>query len=277
MADHPLIEDYLARLAGEVAARADADDVVAEARDHLYAAVGDRVAAGDRERDATRFALDRFGDPALVARSLRRPRHPAVPTTTSRSAGTAALLGAAAWIALAMLWWLTHLLDEGSWGTGAQVTFMFATTVLMASVVLTALALHGLQQRHGGKGLLGVMTLVACGLALVASFVSWFLPGWASLLALAPATGALPLLRPGLAPRGALVALGLGWGLGLGVFALFELQGVGSVDEWGNHPVASIVGIGVGAVITAAGLFGVGRWLTGEEPVIGPGAALPAR
>jgi hypothetical protein len=42
---------------------------------------------------------------------------------------------------------------------------------------------------------------------------------------------------------------------------------VGNRDQWGDYPLAVVFVIPIGVVIMAAGLAGMGRWLSSEEPV----------
>ena len=68
------------------------------------------------------------------------------------------------------------------------------------------------------------------------------------------------------APRLPMIGYGSGFLLGSVAFAVARLLEVGSIDEWGDYPLAYQIGGTVGFVIIAAGLFGIGLWLRSEEP-----------
>ena len=99
MAEPDLIEAYLIHLRGCLRFRRDADDVVAEAEDHVRESVERLCRSGADPITAQRITLERFGDPTVVARGLSVTAHGgiAMPTPFTRAAGTAALASALAW------------------------------------------------------------------------------------------------------------------------------------------------------------------------------------
>lgn len=271
MARHELIEGYLARLAEEVRWRDDADDVLAEARDHLSTAVERAVARGTDPEVAQREALAAFGDPPVVARALATTRRGvALPTSATRSAGRSALLGAAAWVLFPLAWWSGSALEDRGAAAG-PVAYWVGTGALAVAVVLTLIALDGLFVRHGGPGVAGWVARILAAVAVAATFLAWFIPGWGLLIGSAAAVTAIALWREHLAPRWGLAALGAGWLGGIATFAVLRVLEVGRVDEWGDYPAAVNGGLTVGCGLTAVGLLIVGRWLAGEAP-----AELPA-
>lgn len=94
-----MIDAYLTELWYSVDHLAEADDIAAEAADHLYTAVqrlmdeGAAAAAADAEAQV----LGRFGSAALVARVFAEEgeRGGAVSTSTTRHAGVAAIASVA--------------------------------------------------------------------------------------------------------------------------------------------------------------------------------------
>ena len=100
MAEPDLIEAYLIDLHRCLRFRHDADDVVAEAEDHVREAVERLCRSGADPIAAQRITLERFGDPVVVARALSVTAHGgiAMPTAFTRAAGTAALASALAWV-----------------------------------------------------------------------------------------------------------------------------------------------------------------------------------
>ena len=94
MADDGLIAAYLRELDFSVARLADADDIVAEAEDHLREAAERPRRRRHAAAEAEAEAVARFGSAELVARvcAIEAKRGAAVPTTRTRQAGLAAIL-----------------------------------------------------------------------------------------------------------------------------------------------------------------------------------------
>src|SRR5438093_1608263 len=122
MADDGLIAAYLRELRSSVARLADADDIVAEAEDHLLEAVERLTAAGRSSVEAEAEAIGRFGSAALVARIcvVQAKQGAAVPTTRTRQAGLAAVLAP---LLLAFGQWGNVRIDRGA-GHGVAVAML---------------------------------------------------------------------------------------------------------------------------------------------------------
>ena len=71
----------------------------------------------------------------------------------------------------------------------------------------------------------------------------------------------LALIRQGQAPRWATISFGFGMLTGIAIFFLLDLLKVGSIDSYGDYPVASNIGAAVMLTTSALGSIGVGRWL----------------
>ena len=276
MAGHDLIDTYLDALRRHLGEVTGADDLVAEAEDHLRCTADASCGAGAERHQAQVDALERFGRPELVAPLLARPRGgPAVPTASTRSAGTTALVAAAAWPTVVALWWAGGVLDANGhdWEGIPRILWMVGSTVLLLAAALTTAVAGGLSARHGRFGPIGIAGIVALGLGTVAGVLGWFVAGWGGLIALGAILVGSELLRRGLAPRSASLAFATSWALGIGVWLTLDAIGVGDPDEWGDHPVALTTGLAVGAGLMATGLAGLGTWLRSEEPLTQPHGA----
>lgn len=145
MAEPGLIAAYLTELRFSVSRLPDADDIVAEADDHLHT-VAERLVSttGCSPVDAEAQALARFGSASLVARLHveEAKRGGAVSTRTSRRAGVAAM---AAPVVFAVGQLGNETIDRGT-GHGVAVGLM------LVAVAAFAYGLWGLRARHGGLG-----------------------------------------------------------------------------------------------------------------------------
>jgi hypothetical protein len=144
VAESRLITAYVTELRYSVARLADADDIAAEAEDHLVASVEAAVARGLSRSDAEVESLARFGSAQLVARVFTEEakRGGAVSTRVTRQAGVAAML-------------VPLLLVVGEFGNQTidrGALHGAALAVLGAGLAALALALWGLRRRHGGLG-----------------------------------------------------------------------------------------------------------------------------
>jgi hypothetical protein len=61
----------------------------------------------------------------------------------------------------------------------------------------------------------------------------------------------------------------LAFPVGTALFLGLSYLQVGPVDEYGDYPVGFVAGIVVAAVLFAAALARLGRWLAREEPLDG--------
>ena len=279
MANYGLIDAYLQDLAAALRWHHDADDIVDETDDHLRCAVERRTGDGIDPEAAQREVLDDFGDPTVVARAFATTRSGrlAVPTRSTRDAGVLAYASAGLWVAVPAVWllggWLYDRLDDGTSaadevGSISQLLVLgvMAMTLLGAAATLLATTLI-LRERHGGFGLGGMIGIAATALGCLASLFGWFLIGWGSLLIVGTALVALDLWRRGIAPRRAVLATGAGFTIGGVAWGVLRISEVGGPDQHGDYLVANAAGLVIGSIIVAVGLFGIGRWLSNEEPV----------
>jgi len=142
VAEPGLIAAYLAELRYSLTRLPDADEIAAEAEDHLFSTADALVAAGRPRPQAETEALARFGSASLVARVFveESKRGGAVSTRLTRRAGAAAML-APLFVAVGQAGNLT--IDRGT-GHGAGVA------LIVAGFAAFAFALWGVRRRHGG-------------------------------------------------------------------------------------------------------------------------------
>jgi len=149
MADDGLIAAYLRELGYSVARLPDADDIVAEAEDHLYETAERLVGDGRSRAEAEATAVARFGSAELVARTCvtEAKRGAAVPTTRTRTAGLAALLTP---VLLVVGQYLNVNIpsDRGP-------VHGIGVALLVGTIPAFLYGLWGLRARHGGLGRLG--------------------------------------------------------------------------------------------------------------------------
>jgi hypothetical protein len=139
--------------------------------------------------------------------------------------------------------------------------------ILLPAALLTVVMIVALIRRHGGLGVVGHLATAVAALGAMASSVSWFVAGWASLVGLGALIVAGALLRRGLTPRLPTLFLGLSWPAAALVWIVLRVLEVGTPDQWNNYHVPVIAAICVGALGYAVALFGLGRWMSGEEAV----------
>ncbi len=263
MAEYALIDGYLDALRTQVRWRRDVEDLVAEVEDHLYSTVERFEARGTDRKLAQRQTLERFGDPDLMAEAFAStPRGGiAVPTKFTKTAGTAAVAGAALWAAAVAYFAMAGQLDS-EW----LPVFLVFMILVVAAGVMTMMTSIALRERHGGLGPLGLAGLIILGGGLAFSFIAaWAVPFWLAAQGVGMLFIAVAMWPLGLAPRPATIAYGTGHIIGTIGFAVIRFLEVGTPDQWGDYPAAGI-GAAVGVVITASGLLGIGLWLRSEEP-----------
>lgn len=257
MADDRLIPGYLRELRLSVGRLRDADDIVAEAEDHLWETVDRLAAEGRTPHEAEAEALARFGSAALVAKVCisESTRGAAVPTTKTRLAGFALLLAP---FLVVLGQWGNLAIEEG----GGHGTAVFLLSLAFPALVL---GLWGLRARHGGLGRLGLAALV---LALLAPPLSLF-AGYAAigllalLLALSVLVFGVAMLRASVLPVPPLVLVIAGPLLML-VYGVIALGVTLAGGDAGAAPVAVLV---APIAITAVGLAWLGWHLSQETAV----------
>jgi len=263
MAPPDLIEAYLSHLHRCLGFRRDADDVVAEAEDHLREAVERLCRSGADPITAQRITLDRFGDPMVVARALSTTAHGgiAMPTAFTRAAGTAALVSAVAWVLAA----LALLFEALRAGTGDWYT-LFAIPVMIAALT-TVVALAGLLSRSGGRrDVWTILALALAGLAAVMMVVTaWAWVVWTMLIAAAALIAVVKARSASVGAGATDWLLVAAWPAALATFLVADRMRLGDVDTYGDYPAAFLVAFLVGSALFVGGLVMLGRWLRSEE------------
>jgi hypothetical protein len=263
VAEYALIDGYLDAFRTRVRWRKDIEDLVAEVEDHLYSTVERFEARGTDTHLAQRKTLDRFGDPDLMAEALASTSRGgiAVPTKFTVTAGTAAVAGAALWVAAAVYGAFAIRLD-----TEWLPSYLFFVVLVVGASAMTLLTTAALRERHGGLGWVGLTGLIVLGAGTAFAFIAtWAIPVWLAVQGVGLLLVALAMWPLGVAPRGATIAYGAGQLVGVAGFALLRYLEVGTPDRYGDYP-AALIGAAIGVCITAAGLLGIGMWLRNEEP-----------
>jgi len=170
VAGDDLIAAYLRELRASVAHLRDADDLVAEAEDHLRE-TADRLRDGRTETEAEAEAIARFGSATYVARVCRTEakRGAAVPTQRTRAAGVALFLAPVLLVGGTI----------GNWSTGKTWVHGLLVFISVLSVPALFFGLWGLRRRHGGLGRVGLLAFVLALAALPVFFVA----GWYGVIA----------------------------------------------------------------------------------------------
>lgn len=267
MADDDLIAAYVATLRRTLRWRTDVDDVLAEIDDHLRLAVQRAEAHGADPVLAQQDVLLRFGDAAVVARAyiVTPSGGIAMPTAFTRSCGTIALTAAIAWLLSVPAGLVGHAHVLGRFDERSH--FMWAAITLLASAA-TAVALLGLVRRAGTTWDWRAVTALALAIlsVLLIGVFTWGWPAGTALLALACLPAVLRMRAAGLRVGRLEWLLVAAWPVGIVVWLVLEWRKVGTADFYGDYLLAEVIGFGTGAVLFAAGLLAVGRWLRSEEP-----------
>lgn len=270
MAGHHLIDAYLETLADQLRWRGDHADVDSELRDHLYCAAEHLEARGIDADDAQRQVLLKFGDPTVVTAAFATTgsRGLALPTQFTTRAGRLAHVATAGWLVLGVGWNFMHYFDANQgWSAPTQASYIVAWVGLLIAAGVTVVVLAALDRRHGGLGILGRAGAIIAGLGVVASVLGWLIAGWGSLIGIGCLLVAIAVLKRDIAPRLPMLLMAASWLVAVPLFGLLEFTGAGSPDQWGDHPLASLIAVSIGAVGMAIGVTGVGRWLASEQPV----------
>ena len=264
MARYALIDGYLDTMRSEMRWRRDLDDVVWEMEDHLYSAVEHLVTRGTEPDSAQRTTLDRFGEPKVLAAVYASTNNGgiAVPTRTTRRAGTFAFIAAGSWLAAAGAYALETIFAD-QW----QAFYGVFSALILIGGVFTLLTMVGLGKRLGGLGAVGMIGLAIAGLGVAASVLAWAIPFWMGLQGIGYLVFASAVRSRDTAPRPSTLAVASGFIIGVAVFVVANLAKIGWTDSYGDYPVAWAIGAVTGLLILGSGLIGWGTWLRSEQPV----------
>ncbi len=277
MANYALIDGYLDTMRSEIRWRKDLDDVVSEMEDHLYSTVEHLVASGYEPDAAQRTTLDRFGEPKVLAAVYASTTTGgiAVPTRNTIRAGTISLVAGGLWIAAGLIYLLTRA-EDGNGGNNWQIYYAIFSAAILTAGVLTILAMVGVSMRSGGLGVLGMVGLGVAALGVAGSIIAWAIPLWMGLEGAGLLLFGIAAMRAGTAPKLATLFTTFGFATGILAFAALNAAKIGSVDSYGDYPLAWSIGAAIGMMIVATGLIGWGRWLRAEAPADIDATAIPA-
>lgn len=205
MAEPGLIDLYLVELRADVENQSDADDVVAEAQDHLHLTAERYRSRGLSEVEAERRAIGDFGSSGLVARAFATQRKGVImPTTFTRRTGLAAVVCA-----------ICGFLGQAALAstTSSEIRAWTFVPLTLLAVVLFFPAVLGLRARQAGRlgriGTAGFLLMLAG--PLLATPFSW-VAGTAliAFMGLGLALISLAMWRANILPRGGILLLGGG-------------------------------------------------------------------
>ena len=262
MARHTLIDHYVDTMRNRIRWRRDLDDLVSEIEDHLYSSVETLLATGVDADAAQRTTLDRFGDPEVLAVAYASTPSGgiAMPTKGTKRIGIIAAVGAALWVLAIVTYFVLVVVWPDDW----QGWYAAFTYCILSASILTLVTMIGIGSRMGGLGVGGWTAVVITGIGVLATLVAWALFLWMTILGMGMLIFGLTMLRrDGMPTVGTLLA-STGLLVGFIVFLAASALEVGPVDEWGDYPVAGVLGVTVGLGIVAAGLVGWSRWLRNE-------------
>lgn len=181
---------------------------------------------------------------------------------TARLVGTA---GAVAWLALAVAWQVSAVLDaQRGWEGPASWMFLVGLTgLLLGGLALAAMALHSAEPSDRPKTKIAGLALLGFAL-LLSSIAGWAVPMWA--LAYGVAMLVLGWSRPESTPIWiagvALVGASISW------FGLSAME-VGTADVYGDYPVAWQTAWWIAAIGAALALMLWARAAAAENRAVG--------
>lgn len=263
MSEPDLIACYLAELRRSLGDRPDLEDEVAEVEDHLRETTHRWELEGVGPDAAQRRTIDRFGESTLVARAYAVGDKGGIvmPSALTRTAGAVALLTAVLWcLAAAARWWETQL--ERGWESERFVIF---SGLQAAAVLGTTVVMVGMVVRIGRRDLAALVAVLGGIGVLVYGATAWMWPVWGLFIS----GGFLLVLIRWRALAGQVNrsywALVAAWPAALIVVVALSIAEVGAIDEWGEFPLASTLGLVVGAALSAVGMVSVGTRLISEK------------
>ena len=265
MAQYELIDSYLGTFRNQLRRHRDADELIAEVEDHLVSAV-EHTSTPDLVA-AQRLALERFGDPQVLAEAFASTTTGgiAVPTRFTKLAGTAGIIAAVAWpLAIVLGFLMENNLGLIPWLVAIGATAVFA---------------GGVYSRHGGAlGVIGRVGMIIfyVGVA-IAGPLFWAIPVYMALMGAGLLLVGATAYRAGVLPQLPNLLYASAFAVGGIVFAVGRTLEIGDPDRWGDY-----IGVNQVAVVVGFGLFAIaaawlGRWLAAEEPAdITPTGAVTA-
>lgn len=195
-----------------------------------------------------------------------------MPTKLTRTTGAIALVSAALWVLSVIV-----LATSSGFQEGMSMNSIWIVPVVTA-VATFGIALLGVLQRAGTlRGWLPLAALAVGALGFLLSIIgTWAWPIWAILLTVAGLLAVLRLRSPSSgvtsSTRPTDWLLVAAWPIGIALTILLSELHVGPLDDHGDYPVSTGAGFGVGAVLFAAALLQIGRWLSSERPAAVPNA-----
>jgi hypothetical protein len=256
VAGDDLITAYLRELRASVAHLRDADDLVAEAEDHLRETAA-RLCEGRTEAEAEVEAVARFGSAAYVAKvsTIEAKRGAAVPTRSTRWAGLALFLAPVLLVGGTI----------GNFSTGKTWVHGLLVFISVLSVPALLYGLWGLRRRHGGLGRVGLIAFVLALAAVPVFFVASLYGVFAAffILAVALLVFAVEMVRAQVLPVVPLTLLGAGPVLGMATVAVLAVVP-------GDGMLAAVIAL----VPVTVALMWLG-WYQWREPAVDRGGVGP--
>jgi hypothetical protein len=214
VAGDDLITAYLRELRASVAHLRDADDMVAEAEDHLRE-TAQRLRDGRTEAAAAAAAVARFGSAAYVAKvcTSESKRGAAVPTRRTCWAGLALFLSPVLLVGGTI----------GNFSTGKTWLHGLLAFISGLSVPALLFGMGGLRRRDGGLGRVGLLAFALALAAVPVFFVGYGFLAAPFFLAIALLVFAVEMLRAQVLPVVPLTLLGAGPVMGMATVAVLAV------------------------------------------------------
>lgn len=271
MAGDNVIQDYLSQLRKQLGRGVDVDAVISEANDHLQQSAEELRAAGCSIADGNRLAIQRFGDPVVVARELLR-HQTGRPSTLTKSASVVAVAGAL--ILVVAFAPLTYLALVGGQRTRVVLAVqLFAGLAQLALVaMMIGVVLRAAKRPRRAILLLAIVPVSVfaaanLGFYLVADLAGtgWVIPAMQAVLVIALAVLLVPWSAGmGYGPRWARVCLIVPALLMLASSSLAAIADSVSTDWIGvNNSTILVQWLSVPLLI--AGMLAIGRKLWTEQ------------
>jgi hypothetical protein len=149
------------------------------------------------------------------------------------------------------LWIGVVAIATTTWNNAADWQMWYAayTLILIAAVAVTA-AIALSVARNGLRGPVAWVGVAATVIAVGTATVAWALPFWMGSIALGYAVLAIGVSKH----RRGLAALAVAQLAGVLAVLVGEAVGIGTPDEWGDHPIAQLIGMMTVAVLTIGSL-----------------------